>query len=787
MFRKVVLPVVSLITVALVGLVGAAPVQAQEEIAIRGQVVAEADRSAVSGTQITLREETGQQAAITTTDESGAFSLQHLRPGVYTLTAEHDGFEAGRLQFVLKPREIKVVALALAIRTIQQRVDVNANPVSLPSTYSPSSTIVRSAQFDEMPAGQRTNLPDAIVAAVPGMIRGHDDFVHVRGQELALNTIIDGVSFWENPHALFSGGITPEVIDVANVMTGGFPAEYGSRFGGVIDIVTKSGFGQNRRGSVTANVGEANRRNTAGEFGDHGDKLAYYLAGSLFQSDRFLSPPDPEAAHDHGHGGHGFFQFDARPNNVDALRMVLMLDGTNFDIPETPLEEMLRPAAQTNQSTRQQTAILGWSRTFSSDSLLHTSFYQRSSRARLLPASGPLTAIAGTDRRLSTLGVKSDLTRFAGRHTVKVGIDAVRLRPDETLFYDDAGARRFNVLINVPHVDIDPIMFEQQRAGGQVGAYAQDSVKLGDAITADLGIRLDRYRVVVARTHASPRVNLAYRLGSRGTTVHASYDHLFVPPPMESILSSSAGLTEFVEEIGKPLPALPPTVENQFEVGVIQPFSAGTQLGVTGYYRRGRDAVHTIIWPDARIYSYASFDRSLAYGIEARLAAPLIRELGLSGYFNYALGRVYLSGPVTGGFITEVHHLEEAHRFLAPMDQTHTLTGGITYRHAQTGLWTNVALEYGSGTPTEVEKDEGVAQTEQAMPDSSPRVPGHFTANVSAGADVWHDRDGKRRIGLRLTLENVTNNLYKVAQESVFAAGQYSIPRLISAGVTVGF
>jgi outer membrane receptor protein involved in Fe transport len=777
MFQNVVLSVVSLITVTLVVLVGAAPVQAQEEIAVQGQVVAEADRSAVSGTRITLREDIGQQAAITTTDDSGAFRLQHLRPGVYTLTAEHDGFVAGHLQFVLKPREIKVITLALAINPIQQRVDVSASPVSLASTFSPSSTVIRSGQLEEVPPGQRTNLTDAMVVAAPGMIRGHDDLVHVRGQEVALNTMINGVSFWENPHAIFSGGVAPEVIDVANVMTGGFPAEYGNRFGGVLDIVTKSGFGQSHQGSVTMNTGEMNRQNVAGEFGDHGETLAYYLAGAFFQSDRFLSPPDPQAIHDRGRGGHGFFQLDARPNDRDALRLVLMLDGTNFDIPVTSLEQSLRPAAQAREWTRQQTTIVGWSRTFASDTLLHTSFYQRSSRARLLPASGPLTAIADTDRRLSTLGVKSDLTRFAGRHAVKIGIDLVRLRPEETLFYDDAGGRAFSALIQVPHVDIDPITFEQQKSGGQVSAYVQDSMKLGDAFTADLGVRVDRYSLVIARTHASPRVNLAYRLGPRGTTIHASYNHLFMPPPMENILSGSAGLTEFVQEVGRPLPALPSAVENQFEVGLTQPFSAGTQLGVTGYYRRGHDAVHTIIWPDARIYSYASFDRVLAYGLETRFAAPLIKDLGLSAYVNYALG-----------FITEVHHLEETpHRFLAPMDQTHTLTGGITYRHARRGPWASIALEYGSGTPTEVEEDQGGAQPEQAMPDSSLRVPGHFTANVSTGADVWHDRDGKRRIGLRLTIENLTNNLYKVAQESVFAAGQYSIPRLISAGVTVGF
>jgi hypothetical protein len=55
------------------------------------------------------------------------------------------------------------------------------------------------------------------------------------------------------------------------------------------------------------------------------------------------------------------------------------------------------------------------------------------------------------------------------------------------------------------------------------------------------------------------------------------------------------------------------------------------------------------------------------------------------------------------------------------------------------------------------------------------------------GADVWRDSGDRRRISLRFTIENVTNNLYKVAQESAFAAGQYSIPRLMSAGATVWF
>ena len=66
------------------------------------------------------------------------------------------------------------------------------------------------------------------------MIRGHDDFVHIRGHEVAMNPSINGVQFWENPHAVFSPGLGVDYIESMNVMTGGYAAEYGNRFGGTL-------------------------------------------------------------------------------------------------------------------------------------------------------------------------------------------------------------------------------------------------------------------------------------------------------------------------------------------------------------------------------------------------------------------------------------------------------------------------------------------------------------------------------------------------------------------------
>ena len=769
-----------------------APARAQSEAAVRGQMVAAADGSPLAQGRVTLRSISTETSTETSVDSAGRFTFQNVSPGEYVVSGSSEGFAGRDVGVVLEPREIRTVTLALELGTLDVSVNVTADVPSIPGTHSPSSTTLTAERLESLPVSQRMTFPDAIVTMAPGMIRGHDDFVHIRGEEIALNPFINGVSFWENPHAVFSAGFSPDVIETANVMTGGFPAEYGNRFGGVVDIVTKSGLRMDGRGSVTLNGGEAGRRNVLGEFGGRRNRVGYYVFGSMFESDRFLSPPDPEAIHDHGHGGHAFFQLDGNLGHAGSLRAVVMGDGANFEIPKTPEDVELRPLADPVQRTRQQTAIAGWTRA-SSNTTVGASFYQRWSQSQLMPAAGPLTARAEVERELSTIGGKVDVTRLAGRHAMKAGLDAVSLRPDEELAYNYGGFREFAHLVGLPHIHItdNVINFTGRQSGGQVSGYLQDNVQISDRVTADVGLRVDRYDLLVSATHASPRLNLAVQVGG-GAVVHASYNHFFVPPPIEGVLSSGAGLTERIGEIGVALPPVQPTTEHQVEVGASAP-AGPLQLGLTGYYRISDNPVHTTVWPDARIYSYASFDRGLAYGLEAKAEIPRLARYGVTGYLNYALGRVYFYNPVTGGFVTEADHLEETNRFLAPMDQTHTLTAGLTYRHARTGVFAGTAMEYGSGTPmghggAEHEHAEGEADhTDAASAEGAARVPGHFTANISMGIDLLQRGNRGPKLSLQLDIENIANNLYLIAQEGEFTPGQYSIPRLISATAKIRF
>ncbi len=458
----------------------ASPVSAQGDAALRGQAVAAADGSAVAGALVSLESASAGESIETTTDIEGWFLFPNVRPGEYVLSTAPQGFRPRKLQFALQPREIKILTLSLELPRVEVSLQVTADTSSIPSTHSPSSTLLSAERLEAIPESQRQSLTDAIVTLAPGMIRGHDDFVHIRGHEIALNPSINGVSFWENPHAVFSAGLSAEIVDTANVMTGGFSAEYGNRFGGVVDVITKSGLVLGNTGTLTVNLGESGRRNLSGEIAGRRESFGYYAFGSVFESARFLSPPDVTAIHDHARGGRMFAQLDKNFGRAGSVRGVLILDGTDFEIPKTPLDVTVRPLANATQRNRQQSAIIGWTGSVS-DLAVSTSFYQRWSRAQLLPAAGPLTATAELTRALRTVGGKVDITRFAGRHGLKMGVDAVSLRPTESLSYNANGYVVFTHLLNLPHIHFPTtdLEFDGRESGTQFSAYIArcDSVR----------------------------------------------------------------------------------------------------------------------------------------------------------------------------------------------------------------------------------------------------------------------------------------------------------------------
>jgi hypothetical protein len=163
----------------MIGLASSAtPALAQTDGVIRGAVTADADGSVVSSAIVELQSGALPAPLQVTTSADGHFAFPRLVSGDYILTVTHTNFQEKRYRLSLKPREVQNVDVAMVLRPVQEAVNVTAEPI--PSVFSPGSTHLSAERLAELPLAQQTNLPDAIVTAAPGMIRGHDDFVHIR-------------------------------------------------------------------------------------------------------------------------------------------------------------------------------------------------------------------------------------------------------------------------------------------------------------------------------------------------------------------------------------------------------------------------------------------------------------------------------------------------------------------------------------------------------------------------------------------------------------------------------
>src|SRR6266542_1246222 len=171
------------------------------------------------------------------TDNAGRFTLQNLPFGVYQLRVDCEGFAPYSTIVEIRsavPRTLQV-ELSLALSS---RVDVTNEPPLIDVSRTGVMFSIGAPQIpDALPSVPGRRLLD-LVDAQPGWLMEANGVLHPRGSEYQTLFVVDGIPLDDNRSPAFAPDLQDADLQAVHVLTGNFPAEYGRKLGGVVEVTT---------------------------------------------------------------------------------------------------------------------------------------------------------------------------------------------------------------------------------------------------------------------------------------------------------------------------------------------------------------------------------------------------------------------------------------------------------------------------------------------------------------------------------------------------------------------
>ena len=201
----------------------------------------------------------------------GRFIARNLPFGVYRLNIERPGFGSFSTLVEIRSEVPLDYTVTLRVAPIETAIVVKDSATLLdPHRTAPVYYIGDETLRDRLGATPGRAVLD-LVEMQPGWILEANGVLHPRGAEYNTQYVVDGFPVVDNRSPAFAPGLDVDEVQSMNVRTAGYPAEYGRKLGGVIEVTTKEDTRAGWHGSAVFDGGSFS---TAG-----GDRLGAIRAG----------------------------------------------------------------------------------------------------------------------------------------------------------------------------------------------------------------------------------------------------------------------------------------------------------------------------------------------------------------------------------------------------------------------------------------------------------------------------------------------------------------------------
>ena len=715
----------------------------------------------------------------------GRYTFKNLQFGLYRLEVACQGFSSQSELIEIRNQVPQNRDLVLRIEPVTTAIEVRESDTLIDPNRSGVAYYVGRQEMAERPAGQPGRGLIDLVAMQPGWVLEANGILHPRDSEYDTQFVVDGFPLQENRSPAFAPSVDADDVESVKVYTGGIPAEFGNKLGGVVEVTTDRNASPGFRGTAMLQGGSFA---TAGGFvsGQYtGSKMTISGSAEGFLTDRYLDPPTVENDTNHASGSAATGTAEYAFDDSNRLRFSAVHREVRFLVPNDLLQQ---DAGQRQDRTSSGTdGFVSYQHVFTPSMVGAIRGMVRDISASLWsnPLSTPIQA--HQDRNYREGYVNGSLAGSWGIHEWKTGFEARFATIHEAFGYHIESYE----LLGTPIYDdaVPPsYAFKGQADDREQAVYVQDTMRLR-SVTVTAGVRFDHYHLLVNESAASPRLGIAWNIRSLGLVLRASYDRVFGTPPFENLLVSAAPDVRFGEGVYLPLH---PARGNYYEAGFAKSLGRHVRLDASYFRREVRNFEDDDLLLNTGVSFPIAFDKASIRGTEVKLEVPLWGHF--SGYLSYTNSIGIGQLPITGGlFLDEgaADLIASRDRFAISQDQRNTARA-LTRYQISSRVWTAWSALYGSGLPVEdagelPDRDLLVAQFGEPVVNrvnfERGRVRPFFSLNASIGAYLW--RKERTQVSLQADVTNITNRLNVINFVGLLSGTAVALPR--SAGARLRF
>jgi hypothetical protein len=713
---------------------------------------------------------------------SGTLAVHSMPYGVYQVQVTKPGFAPSLTSVEVRSALPVTESIQLNLASVVTKVNVTAAS-TLIDPNNPSSVMqIGAKQIEERLSSLPGRSIQDLVNSQPGWIYEGNAVLHPRGSEYQTQFVIDGIPLTDNRSPSFGPEIEADDLDAMSIYTAGYPAEYGRKMGGVVELDTRRQTDSGVHGQLVLSGGSYDTASSYGQLQDVWGRNTVGVTASGSTTAHYLNPVIPENFTNSGTIADFSTRYERDLTARDRLSFDVRHELSRFLIPNELLQQQ---AGQIQNGDNFETmGTAHYQHIVSPDTLIALAGMVRDNASDLYsnPKSTPVVAFQKNNFREGYF--KGTLSLHRSRHEFKLGAESDAIFLHEHFNYEITDPAYFDP--NTPRT----LSFADHRPDLEQSAFAEDLLRLGNwSISA--GLRWDHYQLLLNQNAFSPRISISRYVPSLDLVLHGSFDRVFQTPSFENILISSSPQVDALSDQFLRLP-VQPSLGNYYEGGLSQALFHRMRLDMNVYRRDVRNYADDDQLLNTGVSYPIAFGKSVIYGAEAKLA---VMRLGkINGYlsYSYMVGSVWL--PVTGGLFlgddagNAVNQLNG--HFPDSQDQRNTLRTRFQYQLFPR-MWFAAGAEYGSGLPFEYQGSEADAlarygpQVINRINFGRGRMRSLLAVNSSFGVDIYKN-DGMN-MRFQVDASNLNNRLNVIDFGGLFSGNAIAPARSVTVRLNTRF